>query len=61
MDNNSYSDKESEKYEKKYALFLMQKQTLDIFLDNGAINKRQYDKSIGDLIEKMGIDIQKNR
>lgn len=41
--------------EKKRQLFLNQKQTLDIFLANGAITKAQYDKSLGDLIEKMGM------
>ena len=41
--------------EKKKQLFLSQKQTLDTFLANGAITKTQYDKSLGDLIEKMGM------
>ena len=36
-------------------LFLSQKQTLDTFLANGAITKAQYDKSLGDLTEKMGM------
>ncbi len=36
-------------------LFLNQKQTLDTFLQNGAITKAQYDKSLGDLTRKMGI------
>ncbi len=36
-------------------LFLSQKQTLDTFLQNGAITKAQYDKSLGDLTRKMGI------
>ena len=38
---------------KNYALFLKQKETLDIFLKNGAISKAQYDKSLGDLRIKM--------
>jgi len=42
--------------EKKYQLFLRQKDTLDTFLKNGAITKAQYDKSLGDLRTKMGID-----
>ena len=41
--------------EKRKKLFLSQKQTLDTFLANGAITKAQYDKSLGDLIEKMGM------
>ena len=36
-------------------LYLDQKETLDIFLANGAITKAQYDKSLGDLTEKMGM------
>ena len=42
--------------EKKIDLFLRQKRTLDLFLERNAISKAQYDKSIGDLIEKMQID-----
>ena len=41
--------------EKKLDLFLRQKRTLDLFLERNAISKAQYDKSLGDLIEKMGI------
>ena len=41
--------------EKKKQLFLRQKHTLDLFLERNAISKAQYDKSLGDLIEKMGI------
>ena len=41
--------------EKKQALFRRQKRTLDLFLERNAISKVQYDKSLGDLIEKMGI------
>ena len=41
--------------EKKKQLFLDQKQTLDLFLDRRAISQAQYDKSLGDLIEKMGM------
>ena len=42
--------------EKKKELFRNQKQLLDTFLKNGAISQAQYDKSLGDLIVKMGID-----
>ena len=41
--------------EKKIQLFLIQKQTLDLFLERGAISQAQYDKSLGDLREKMGV------
>ncbi len=37
-------------------LYLDQKRTLDLFLSNGAITKAQYDKSLGDLTRKMGMD-----
>ncbi len=39
--------------EKKKQLFLNQKQTLDLFLERNAISQEQYDKSLGDLKEKM--------
>ena len=41
--------------EKKRQLFFKQKNTLDLFLERNAISKAQYDKSLGDLIEKMGM------
>ena len=41
--------------EKKRELFLRQKQTLDMFLERHAISQAQYDKSLGDLREKMGM------
>ena len=37
-------------------MFLRQKRTLDLFLERNAISKAQYDKSLGDLIEKMGME-----
>lgn len=40
--------------EKKRELFLKQKRLLDTFLSHHAITKEQYDKSWGDLKEKMG-------
>lgn len=42
--------------EKRTQLFLNQKQTLDLFLERGAISKAQYDKSLGDLTVKMGMN-----
>lgn len=41
---------------KNRELYLKQKQTLDLFLERGAISQAQYDKSLGDLREKMGIN-----
>ena len=41
--------------EKKKQLFLNQKRTLDLFLERNAISQAQYDRSLGDLIEKMGM------
>ena len=40
---------------KQKELFRNQKQLLDTFLEHGAISRAQYDKSLGDLILKMGI------
>ena len=42
--------------EAKLELYKRQKQLLDTFLEHGAISREQYDKSLGDLKEKMGID-----
>ena len=42
--------------EKKAILFQRQKETLAMFLQKGAISQAQHDKSLGDLIVKMGIE-----
>ena len=42
--------------EKKRDLYLRQKQLLDTFLEHGTINRAQYDKSLGDLTVKMGME-----
>ena len=39
----------------KKALYLQQKQLLCTLLEHGAITKEQYEKSLGDLTEKMGM------
>ena len=44
--------------EKNRLLFLRQKKTLDMFLERGAISQAQYDKSLHDLIEKMGMQAE---
>ena len=41
--------------EKKIRLYITQKNTLDSFLARNAISQAQYDKSLGDLTEKMGM------
>ena len=41
--------------EKRVQLYLNQKQTLEAFLERGAISKAQFDKSLGDLTVKMGM------
>ena len=52
VDNTVWSALSAE--EKRYQLFLNQKNTLDLFLERNAISQAQYDKSLGDLREKMG-------
>ena len=42
--------------DKKKQLFLNQKQTLELFLERGAISQAQFDKSYNDLKTKMGMD-----
>ena len=42
--------------EKRRKLYETQKQTLDLFLERGAISRAQYEKSLGDLTKKMGYD-----
>ena len=41
--------------QKREQLYWNQKHLLDTFLEHGAINRAQYDKSLGDLTEKMGM------
>ena len=41
--------------EKNHQLYLKQKALLDQFLEKGAISQAQHDKSLHDLIEKMGM------
>ena len=42
--------------EKKRGLYLRQKELLDTFLEHGAISRAQYDKSLGDLTVRMGME-----
>ena len=41
--------------EKRVQLYLKQKKMLEDFLEHGAISQAQFDKSFGDLTEKMGM------
>jgi len=47
--------------EKNKLLFIRQKNTLDKFLERGAISQAQYDKSLHDLTEKMGIAVESDK
>lgn len=58
MDSGNLNQIEWEKLTpevKKKQLFLNQKKLLDTFLEKNAISKAQYDKSLGDLRDKMGM------
>lgn len=44
--------------EKNRELFFKQKELLDQFLKRGAISKAQHDKSLHDLTDKMGINLE---
>ena len=44
--------------EKNAWLFKEQKETLNRFLEHGAISREQYDKSLHDLIQKMDVQNQ---
>ena len=46
--------------DKNRLLFLRQKKSLDMFLERGAISQAQHDKSLHDLIEKMGMAAEGN-
>ncbi len=43
--------------ERKRALFKKQKDLLDTFLSHGAIDRRQYEKSLTCMAEKMGMEL----
>ena len=58
MDENTASEAHERKQKE---LFRNQKQLLNTFLEHGAISRAQYDKSLGDLILKMGISGEDER
>lgn len=43
--------------ERRRALFNKQKDLLDTFLSHGAIDRRQYEKSLTCMAEKMGMEL----
>ena len=45
--------------EQQRALFKKQKDLLDEFLSHGAIDRRQYEKSLTCMAEKMGVELPK--
>ena len=47
--------------ERKRALFDKQKDLLDTFLSKGAIDRRQYEKSLFCMAEKMGVKLNKEK
>ena len=53
-ENKPYSEMTPE--EKKIDLYLRQKKTLEDFLERNAISKEQFEKSLGDLTVKMGME-----
>jgi predicted HTH transcriptional regulator len=46
--------------QKKIDLYLRQKKMLEQFLERNAISKEQFEKSLGDLTEKMGMEKYRN-
>ena len=47
--------------QKKIDLYLRQKNMLEQFFERNAISKEQYEKSLGDLTEKMGMQDYRNK
>ena len=47
--------------ERKRALFNKQKDLLNTFLSHGAIDRRQYEKSLTCMAEKMGMKLNEDR
>ena len=60
MDNYNVTDQDQWQLlspeEKKIQLYLKQKKMLEDLLERGAISQAQFDKSLGDLTEKMGME-----
>ena len=54
-DNMDNIEQHKSDKQKKIELYLRQKKMLEDFLERNAISKAQFDKSLGDLTEKMGM------
>ena len=52
----SENDERPTHEEQLKTLYLDQKHMLDLFLERGAISQAQYDKSLGNLTKKMGME-----
>lgn len=55
MDISNHNSEAASRENKNKELYLKQKKLLQTFLEHGAISKSQYEKSLGDLTEKMGM------
>jgi hypothetical protein len=55
MEQYPISQQKIQESERKKQLFLMQKSTLDTFLERGAITPAQYDFSYNGLVTKMNV------
>ena len=56
MKTMTFDKDEMKDKQKRESLFNMQKETLDSFLERGAISKEQYEKSLTTLKEKMNMN-----
>ena len=56
MNGQAFAQEQMTEEEKKRSLYLRQKELLDTFLEHGAISRAQYEKSLGDLTVKMGME-----
>ena len=56
MNGQALAQEQMAAEEKKRSLYLRQKELLDTFLEHGAISRAQYEKSLGDLTVKMGME-----
>ena len=56
MNEQAFAPDQMTAEEKKRDLYLRQKELLDTFLEHGAISRAQYEKSLGDLTVKMGME-----
>ena len=56
MNGQAFAQEQMTAEEKKRSLYLRQKELLDTFLEHGAISRAQYEKSLGDLTVKMGME-----